>query len=194
MTCAKLFQGIPCQHSNGTIGSLVNLSKLSEVGAALNQNGVRTEMFWVGRGPMIGCLGCGACCKTKRCFYDKDSVNGFLDKAGQFDGFVFGSPVHFATISGTMKFFMGRAFFNTLHDNPFQGKIAATVVSARRSGTTSALDQLNKYPVHRGMPLASYQYWPKTMPPSDHSAGTMDGSSSRTFGLQRSAPCPARSS
>ncbi len=166
MTCAKLFQGIPCQHSNGTIDSLVNFSKLSEVGAALNQNGVRTEMFW----------------------------DGFLDKAGQFDGFVFGSPVHFVAISGTMKSFMDRAFFSPLHDNPFQGKIAATVVSARRSGTTSALDQLNKYPVHRGMPLASCQYWPKTMPPSDHSAGTMDGSSSRTFGLQRSAPCPARSS
>jgi len=133
---------------------------LNEVGAALNQNDIATEIFQVGRDPMIGCLGCGICFKTKRCFYDGDSVNRFLDKAGGFDGFVFGSPVHFAAISGSMKSFMDRAFFSTLHDNPFQGKIAATLVSARRSGTTSALDQLNKYPIHRGMPLVACQYWP----------------------------------
>ena len=34
-----------------------------------------------------------------------------------------------------------------------------TVVSARRAGTTSALDQMNKYFFHQQMPIATSRYW-----------------------------------
>lgn len=37
---------------------------------------------------------------------------------------------------------------------------AACVVSARRAGTTAALDQLVKYPMISNMPVVSSQYWP----------------------------------
>lgn len=104
------------------------------------------------------CLGCGACSESGRCFMN-DSVNEFLDKNTDFDGFVFGAPVHFAAMTGTMSSFMQRAFFCARAKNDLAGKPAATLANCRRSGSTTALDQLNKYPVHRGMPLVPTQYW-----------------------------------
>ena len=57
--------------------------------------------------------------------------------------------------------FMDRAFFSGPHreKNPFAFKPAAAVVSARRSGTTSALDQMNKYFLHGQMIVPGSRYW-----------------------------------
>ena len=41
-----------------------------------------------------------------------DSVNLFREKAYEADGFLFGSPVHYAAISGNMKSFMDRLFYS----------------------------------------------------------------------------------
>lgn len=132
---------------------------LSEVASVLNQNGVETEIFWIGNRPLSGCVACGACGRTGRCFMN-DTVNEFLDKAKDFDGFVFGSPVHFAAMTGAMTSFMDRAFFCARTHQEFGGKPAAAVTSCRRSGSTTTLDQLNKYFIHGGMPVVPSQYWP----------------------------------
>ena len=57
--------------------------------------------------------------------------------------------------------FMDRVFFSASAQDPhpFRFKPAAAVVSARRSGTTSTLDQLNKYFFHQQMPIATSRYW-----------------------------------
>ncbi len=133
---------------------------LREVEKALTEGGVETEMFWIGNQPLTGCIGCGYCQKTGRCRYD-DRVNEFLARAGEFDGFVFGAPVHFASAAASMTGFMDRAFF-TDHCaglGLFELKPAAVVVSARRAGTTAALDQLNKYPLYAQMPVVASRYW-----------------------------------
>ena len=38
-------------------------------------------------------------------------------------------------------------------------KVGASIVSARRAGTTASFDVLNKYFTYSGMPIASGQYW-----------------------------------
>ena len=43
---------------------------LEEVAKTLNDNGVETEIFWIGNKGIAGCIGCGACFNTKRCFID----------------------------------------------------------------------------------------------------------------------------
>ncbi len=48
---------------------------------------------------------------------------------------------------------------SSLNPHPFRFKPAAAVVSARRAGTTSALDQMNKYFFHQQMPIATSRYW-----------------------------------
>ena len=39
---------------------------LAEVAAALEGEGVETELFWLGQGDTAGCRGCGACAKLGR--------------------------------------------------------------------------------------------------------------------------------
>ncbi|MZP28565.1 flavodoxin family protein [Heliobacterium undosum] len=131
---------------------------LSEVAGALEKEGVETEIFQVGKNPIAGCHGCFACQKTGRCFM-KDPVNEFLDKAAETDGFVFGSPVHFASASGMLTSFMDRVFISGLRSGLFAYKPAAAIVSARRGGTTATFDQINKYFTISQMPVVSSQYW-----------------------------------
>ena len=129
---------------------------LCEVAGALEKNGIETEIFQVGAKPIAGCIGCNVCLKNGRCFVD-DPVNEFVEKAKTADGFVFGSPVHYAAASGAITSFLDRSFYGK--GNVFAGKPGAAVVSCRRGGAASAFDQLNKYFTINSMPVVSSQYW-----------------------------------
>ena len=129
---------------------------LCEVAEALNKEGIETQIFQVVTKPISGCLGCGACMKTGRCVIS-DTVNEFLDLAEQADGFVFGSPVHFASASGMLTSFMDRAFYG--RGNLFAYKPAAAIMSCRRGGATAAFEQINKYFTISNMPIVGSQYW-----------------------------------
>ena len=83
---------------------------LHEVSDTLNKEGVKTEFFQVGKKPVSGCIACFKCREIGRCAI-KDIVNEFLEKARVADGFIFGSPVHFAAAGGAITSFMDRAFF-----------------------------------------------------------------------------------
>ena len=128
---------------------------LCEIEKVLNSENIETEIFWIGNQPIAGCIGCGSCKKNGKCFVD-DKVNEFNKKDVEADGFIFGSPVHYAAASGAITSFMDRAFFS---GNSFSHKPAAAIVSARRGGTTAALDQLNKYFTISQMPVVSSKYW-----------------------------------
>jgi multimeric flavodoxin WrbA len=133
---------------------------LNGVAKTLKKEGIETEIFWIGIKPLAGCTACRTCAKNGRCMFD-DTVNEFLDIAKDADGFIFGSPVHFASASGAMTSFMDRTFFTDLQagKKTFYLKPAAAVVSARRAGTTATFDQLNKYFTIMEMPVISSQYW-----------------------------------
>jgi multimeric flavodoxin WrbA len=133
---------------------------LNEAGKTLKGEGIETEIFWIGIKPLAGCTACRTCAKNKKCMFD-DTVNEFLDIAKDAEGFIFGSPVHFAAASGAMTSFMDRVFFTDLQagKQSFYLKPAAAVVSARRAGTTATFDQLNKYFTIMEMPVISSRYW-----------------------------------
>jgi multimeric flavodoxin WrbA len=133
---------------------------LSEIAKTLKEEDIETEIFWIGIKPLAGCIACKKCASTGRCAF-KDRVNEFLDIAGDADGFVFGSPVHYAAASGAITSFMDRVFYADLQSGrqTFYLKPAAAIVSARRAGTTAAFDQLNKYFTISEMPVISSRYW-----------------------------------
>lgn len=133
---------------------------LSEVAKALEGDGVSTEIFHIGDQPIGGCVACRACASLGRCGFD-DAVNVFLDRAQGADGFVFGSPVHYAASSGSLTGFLDRAFCadGQAQRGTFRFKPGAAVVSARRAGTTAALDQLHKYFLISQMPVVASGYW-----------------------------------
>jgi multimeric flavodoxin WrbA len=148
-----LVNGSP--HQNGC-----TYTALSEVADTLNQEGIETFLFWIGIKPINGCLACETCATKKRCVIE-DKVNEFLNIASEYDGFVFGSPVHFAAAGGALTSFMDRVFYADYNGemHSFYLKPATCVVSAGRSGTTAAYDQLNKYFGIMQMPIISSQYW-----------------------------------
>ena len=129
---------------------------LKEIENTLNNQDIETEIFWLGNKPISGCLGCGSCLKTGKCFIN-DKVNEFLDKVEEADGFIFGTPVHFASASGMITSFMDRAFYG--RSNLFKNKPSAGIVSCRRGGASSTFDMLNKYFSMNNMPIVTSQYW-----------------------------------
>lgn len=129
---------------------------LSEVAKTLNENGIETEIFHIGTEPVAGCIACGVCRDSGECIYT-DCVSGFLEKAKNADGFVFGSPVYYSNMSGQLSSFMDRAFYSGA--KYMNGKPAAAVVSCRRGGASSTFEQINKYFTINCMPVVSSQYW-----------------------------------
>lgn len=129
---------------------------LSAVSKELNKEGIETEIFNLAGEDIIPCRACGACGKLGKCIID-DKVNEFVAKAKEADGFVFGSPVHYAAASSCLTAFMDRVFYSG--KGVFAFKPAAAVVSARRAGTTAAFEQINKYFTISQMPVISSRYW-----------------------------------
>lgn len=80
-------------------------------------------------------------------------VNELIAAAEQADGFVFGSPVYYAHPSGRILSALDRAFY--AGSKAFVHKPGAAVAVARRGGTSTTFDVLNKYFTINQMP-----WWP----------------------------------
>lgn len=131
---------------------------LSEVAAALNAEGIETEIIQTGTGAVRDCIACRKCRELRnRCVFDDDIVNRIIAEAENADGFIFGSPVYYAHPSGRIISLLNRIFY--AGSAVFANKPGAAVVSARRAGTTASLDVLNKYFTISRMPIVSSRYW-----------------------------------
>ena len=145
-----LVNGSP--HKNGC-----TYTALAEVAGALEKEGVHTEIFQLGTDPIAGCIACGVCNKTGKCFRD-DLVNEFLERAEDADGFVFGSPVHYVGLRRAL-FLYGSRCFMQIEKTACCPMPTAAVVSCRRGGASAAFDRINKYFTISNMPIVSSQYW-----------------------------------
>ena len=130
---------------------------LAEVAKALNANGIETEIYQLAGKNIEGCKGCWACKKAKKCVFDDGTVNDFVARAAEFDGFVFGSPVYYASAAGSLISFMDRVFYSGGKFLAY--KPAAAVVSCRRAGASTTFDVINKYFTINNMPIVASNYW-----------------------------------
>jgi multimeric flavodoxin WrbA len=147
---ALLINGSPNEHG-------CTYTALSEVAATLHKHGVETEILYLGKKPIAGCIACGHCDNTDLCVFS-DKVNEVIKKLDEYDAIVAGSPVYYAGASGQICAFLDRLFFAAGHDR-LAGKLGASVVSCRRGGASAAFDRLNKYFTISSMPIVSSQYW-----------------------------------
>ncbi len=145
-----LINGSPHEHGTTFIA-------LSEVAKTLNAEGIDTEIFHIGTRPVHGCIACHHCSKEGRCVFQDDPVNTIIEKAATCDGFIFGSPVHYAGPAGVLHAILDRAFY--AGKNAFTYKPGAAVVCCRRGGATASFDSLNKYFTIANMPVVPSQYW-----------------------------------
>lgn len=145
-----LINGSP--HKNGCTNAA-----LTEMAKVLNEAGIETTIFHIGSAPVGGCVGCGGCSKTGKCVFG-GPVADVLPLVEKADGIVFGAPVHYATAAASMLGFMHRLAISG--GKYLRHKPAAVVTSARRAGTTTALEAMEKVPQFFEMPLISSTYWP----------------------------------
>ncbi len=132
---------------------------LSEVAAQLKKDGIDSEIHWIGNGNIPGCRACGFCKAKGQCVVD-DDVNRMLARIEEFDGFVFGSPVYYSGPAGQLCSWMDRFFYCSR--GRLDGKVAASVVNARRGGNTESFVRLNQYYLMNNMIVPGSQYWNQT--------------------------------
>ena len=132
---------------------------LQEAAAALEAEGVETELVWIGNKEIRGCIACGICGKKgdNRCVFDNDPCNEFIQKAAVADGLIVGSPVYYAGAAGSLIALLDRLFY--AGGSLLRFKPAAGVGVARRAGAIEAADQINKYFQINSMPVVGSSYW-----------------------------------
>lgn len=131
---------------------------LQQIAQTLETEGIDTQIFQLGAGAYRDCIACNRCSGLDgHCVFDDDPVNEFLNLAAQADGFVFGTPVYYAHPSGRILSFLDRAFY--AGGAAFAHKPGASIAVARRAGTCSSVDVLNKYFTINSMPVVSSTYW-----------------------------------
>lgn len=134
---------------------------LSIIKEQLEKHGVDSEIYQVGKKPIVGCTACRACKqpgKGGRCVFDNDMVNTVAAALKEADGIILGSAVHFASATGAATSFFDRLFYCTEPETK-KLKFGAAIVSCRRGGSSATFDQLNKYFTISQMPVVSSCYW-----------------------------------
>lgn len=139
-------------HENGTTAAALNV-----IAEELKAQGVDSEIVCIGTAAVHSCMGCGACQKAGKCVFGDDPVNAIGEKVKQADGYIFAAPVHYASPSGAIVALMDRLFY--AYGKHMKFKPAASVVAARRAGTTASYDVLNKYIQINNMIQVPSTYW-----------------------------------
>lgn len=131
---------------------------LREVEKTLVENGVEFERIEIGNKDIRGCISCNYCSQHGRCVFN-DAVNETAPKLAEADGMIIGTPVYWAGANGQALSFLDRLFYSTMGSVNKAMKVGAAVISSRRAGSTSAMDEINKYFTMNSMPIVSSTYW-----------------------------------
>ena len=147
-----LINGSPRKEGNTSIA-------LSEVAKQLSQEGIDSEMVWIGNKPIRGCIACGQCKEQglERCVFDDDVCNRISEKFAEADALIVGSPVYYGQPNGALLSIIQRAFFS--NGANISGKPAASIAVCRRGGATAVFETLNMPFQMMNMPIVNSQYW-----------------------------------
>ncbi len=106
--CSFLTTGVAegLNKKGNTYHSLLEYSK------TLKEEGIDSEIAWLGPNDLKGCKACGYCSKINKleCVYKDEVFHNVVNKLVEADGVVFASPVYFAGMSSSLKAFLDRAF------------------------------------------------------------------------------------
>lgn len=128
----------------------------------LENKDIETEIVHLGNKGIKGCLACGKCRENKdeKCIIKGDDLNVWVQKMKEADGILFGSPVHFASLSASIKAFLDRAFYvSGSNGNLFRHKVGASIAAVRRSGGLPTFNEMNNYLNYSEMMIPTANYW-----------------------------------
>ena len=173
-----LINGSPRKNGNTSLA-------LAEVAGTLKNEGIETEIFWIGNQPVRGCVSCYACIEKKlgKCVFDDDVCNRLAARLAEADGIVVGSPTYYGQPAGALLAVLQRVFFSAgrvLVD----GKPAACIAVCRRGGSSAAFQCMNMpFEMLNALMIGS-QYWNIVFgcDPGDASLDTEGLQTMRTMG------------
>lgn len=123
----------------------------------LNSHGIETDIIHIGNKAISGCIACNACRKTGVCSIADDDYTSWVEKLYNADGVIIGTPVYYASMSGTLKSFLDRAFYGSKGRMRF--KVGASIAIPRRTGGMPAFNEINNYFLISEMIIAPSTYW-----------------------------------
>jgi len=130
--------------------------------AALEKEGIETELLQIAGQPVRGCRACYACFKNQdsRCVVKDDLVNDYIAKMAAADGIILGSPTYFADVNAEMKALIDRVgFVSRANGGLLKYKAGAAVTAVRRGGAIHTFDTLNHFFHIQQMFLVGASYW-----------------------------------
>jgi len=149
------FNGSP--RKNGNTSLLIN-----HVFAALEKEGIETELVQVGGEKLHGCIACYQCFSRldKRCAVTDDIANDCIEKMLESDGIIIGSPTYFASLTPETKALIDRCgMVSRANGDMLRRKAGAAVVVARRGGAINVFDSINHFFTIGQMIIPGSNYW-----------------------------------
>ena len=135
---------------------------IKEVFKSLEDKGIKTEFFQIGRKKVNGCIACMKCRKAAdgRCHQKNDVINLCIEKMLKADAIIIGSPVYFADLTAQAKALIEVAGYAIRGaGNPLKRKPGAAVIAVRRAGAIHAFDSINHFFLINEMIIPGSSYW-----------------------------------
>jgi multimeric flavodoxin WrbA len=122
---------------------------VKEALASAEEAGAQIELISVVDKNIAPCDGCQSCFKTGVCRI-KDDMQPLYGQMESADAIIFGSPVYFGTVSAQVKAIMDRTF-SYLPTMKLKGKVAASILTARRVGAGQTRNLMYGFFMAHGM-------------------------------------------
>jgi len=149
------FNGSPRKNGNTSL-------LIGHVFAALEKEGIETELVQVGGEKLHGCIACYQCFSRldKRCAVKDDIANDCIEKMLEADGIIIGSPTYFASLTPETKALIDRCgMVSRANSDMLRRKAGAAVVVARRGGAINVFDSINHFFTIGQMIIPGSNYW-----------------------------------
>lgn len=135
---------------------------LQMVLAELEKEGIKTKLIQLGNKPLRGCIACGKCWqnKDKKCVFNDDAMNEYIQEILDADGVLLGSPTYCSDISTNLNALITRvSFVGKANDDMFKYKVGAPVLAVRRCGSAHAFSTINYFFLISQMIVPGSSYW-----------------------------------
>ncbi len=138
-----------------------NFTAAENISKRLAEYGIDSEIYWLGKDEVKGCLGCDGCMKIDRCVQEVDGMNRLAEKIMAADGLITCAPVYFGGPNGALCNAYDRIFYSrTVKNQSFARKPAAAVTVCNTMGAETALMGIYRYYNTAQMPIISTMGYP----------------------------------
>jgi len=124
------------------------------------EEGAETELISLSGKEIKPCDGCRLCREKEMECHIQDDFVPILNKMLEADGIIIATPVYIGSATPQVKALIDRAYYSTgAKGRPFENKVGAPLVVARRAGQNFTFAQLIFFFFIAGMIIPGTTYW-----------------------------------